>query len=175
MKVIVISGKAQHGKDTLGNYLREILEKNGKSAFLIHYADYLKMLAVNVYRWNGEKDEYGRGILQKVGDKMRAKNPNYFVDKVLEIAYDFQDEMDYLIIPDGRLPQEVDIMKEHFDTLSVRINREFHNPLMTREQLSHVTETAMDKYPFDYVFKTTDLDSVKETAQEIYNILKKEE
>lgn len=175
MKVIVISGKAQHGKDTLGNYLREILEEKGKKAFIIHYADYLKMLATNVYRWNGEKDEKGREILQKTGDKMRKKNPDYFVEKVLEILKDFNDEMDYAIIPDGRLPIEVDVMKNHFDCLSIRINREFHNPLMTREQLTHITETAMDNYSFDHVFTTTDLDSVKETAQKIFQILVEKE
>lgn len=174
MKVIVISGKAQHGKDTLGNYLRDILEDKGKKSFIIHYADYLKMLATNVYRWNGEKDEKGREILQKTGDKMREKNPRYFVEKVLDILEDFEDEMDYAIIPDGRLPIEVDLMKENFDCLSIRINREFHNPLMTREQLSHITETAMDKYNFDYIFQTTDLDSVKEVAYKISEILGEE-
>lgn len=175
VKVIVISGKAQHGKDTLANYLREILEDNGKKAFIIHYADYLKMLATHVYQWNGEKDERGREILQKVGDKMRAKNIGYFVEKVLNIIEDFKDEMDYIIIPDGRLPLEINIMKDFYDGLSIRINREYHNPLMTREQQAHITETALDEFSFDYSFTTTDLESVKETAQKIFTILNEKE
>ena len=69
MKYISISGGAGHGKDTLANKLKNILEKEGKRVFIIHYADYLKMVATQVYKWNGLKDAKGRDLLQKLGDR----------------------------------------------------------------------------------------------------------
>ena len=65
MKCISISGPAGHGKDTLANKLKTLLEAKGKKVFIIHYADYLKMVATQVYNWNGLKDEVGRDVLQK--------------------------------------------------------------------------------------------------------------
>ncbi|WP_322459555.1 hypothetical protein [Clostridium perfringens] len=48
MKCVSISGRAGHGKDTLALKLKEILEGKGKKVFIIHYADYLKMVATQV-------------------------------------------------------------------------------------------------------------------------------
>ena len=63
-KIILISGKAQNGKDTVADILMEQLE--GKSIKLA-YADYLKLICRKYFGWNGEKDVKGRSTLQFVG------------------------------------------------------------------------------------------------------------
>ena len=42
MRVIAISGKAESGKDTTAQELRNILEENNKKVMIIHFADVLK-------------------------------------------------------------------------------------------------------------------------------------
>lgn len=101
MKVICISGKAQHGKDTTATMLKEMLEKNGKNVIIAHFADLLKYICKTYFGWDGQKDERGRHILQYVGtDVIRAKSPNYWADFIVNFFSMFQDEWDYVILPD---------------------------------------------------------------------------
>ena len=43
-KVIVVSSKANHGKDTFANIFKEYATQNGDKVLITHYADYLKMV-----------------------------------------------------------------------------------------------------------------------------------
>lgn len=42
MKVILISGKARHGKDTTAGFLKNALEADGSSVLVAHYGDLVK-------------------------------------------------------------------------------------------------------------------------------------
>lgn len=42
MKIVCISGKAQHGKDTTAKLLEEILEAQGNRVLIVHYGDLVK-------------------------------------------------------------------------------------------------------------------------------------
>ena len=44
MKVICISAKARHGKDTAAEIMIEYLEMQGKKVLITHFADLLKYL-----------------------------------------------------------------------------------------------------------------------------------
>lgn len=48
MKVITISAKAEHGKDTAAYILREKFENEGKRTIIIHFADLLKYLCKTI-------------------------------------------------------------------------------------------------------------------------------
>lgn len=81
MKILLISGKAQHGKDTTAGMLKEQLESDGYRVLIAHYADLLKFICRQYFDWNGEKDEAGRHTLQYVGtDIIRKEHPDYWVD-----------------------------------------------------------------------------------------------
>lgn len=151
MKCITISGGAGHGKDTLANQIKMEVKKQGKKAFIIHYADYLKMIATQVYGWNGEKDEEGRTLLQKLGDKMRAKNKTILIDELIKILLLAEDEFDVALIADARLPEEIDYLKGYWNSvISIHVNRvDFENTLTDRQK-GHKTETALKDYIFDY-------------------------
>ena len=62
MKVILISGKAQNGKDTVAGSLHKALVNDGKRVLVTHYADLLKYICRNYFGWDGNKDEKGRQI-----------------------------------------------------------------------------------------------------------------
>ena len=58
-KVILISGKARSGKDTLAKVLGDYLKEQGKDVLITHYADSLKYICETVFKWDGKKDEKG--------------------------------------------------------------------------------------------------------------------
>ena len=84
MKLIIpISGKAQHGKDTAAKILKEKLEDEGYRVLIMHYADYLKFGCTTYLGWDGQKDDYGRTLLQQVGtNQMRHQYPDFWVENV---------------------------------------------------------------------------------------------
>ena len=174
MQIILISGKAQNGKDSFAKILKEKLEKYNNKVLITHYGDPVKFLATNLFNWNGEKDEYGRTLLQKVGtDIVRTQKPNYWVDFIIDVLTLFEKEWDYVLIPDVRFVNEVERYGNKWNTTTVRVNRlNFENNL-TYEQKEHPSETELDNYCFDYVVNAeSGLDKLeKEVDKFIYWIL----
>jgi hypothetical protein len=151
MKVVCISGKAQHGKDTTAGFMKEALEADGYKVLIAHYGDLVKYICTKFFNWNGEKDTYGRSLLQRVGtDVIRNKKPNYWVKFICDMLSFFPSEWDYVLIPDSRFPNEVDYLRYiGFDVTHIRVIREnFVSPL-TEEQQKHPSETALDNVKAD--------------------------
>lgn len=167
MKVVLISGKARHGKDTFAEMVRQKLVAKGHRVLVTHYADLLKYVCKTFFGWNGEKDEAGRQILQYVGtDIIREKEPDFWVDFIVRVLKLFPDEWDYVLIPDTRFPNEIDKMRDAgFDVTYLRIIRpEFDNGL-TGEQKSHKSETALDHIKADiYLINAGTLEELENNA-----------
>lgn len=151
MKIICISGKAGSGKDTVAGIMEKRLEEQGKRVLVTHNADLLKYICISFFGWNGEKDEHGRSLLQQVGTgAVRSRNPDYWVDFLIDMFAMFGDNWDYVLIPDCRFPNEIDkLIKTGFDVTSVLIMRPDLHSSLTAEQRSHVSETSMDGYSFN--------------------------
>lgn len=173
MKVITISAKAQHGKDTTAEFFKEIAENNGEKVLIVHYADYLKYLCKEWFGWDGVKDEKGRSILQKVGtDLARNNHPDIWVNVIVESLKAFGQEYDYVLIPDCRFPNEIAVMKNNFDTTSLRVTRMGFKSNLTNEQKNHISEIALDDYCFDYRINTVSgLDALRNRVKGFYNYL----
>lgn len=161
MKVICISGKARHGKDTAANYMKKKLELSGKKVLIAHYADLLKYICKTFFGWNGVKDENGRQILQYVGtDVIREQAPDYWVDFIISILEMFYKNWDYVLIPDCRFQNEVKRLRElDFDVTSIKIVRDNFISELTEEQKKHTSEVAMDNFNFDFVIHNKDMGS----------------
>jgi len=146
MKVICISGHAQHGKDTVSQIMRKALLGYGQRVLVIHNADLLKFMCKQLFSWDGNKDEHGRTLLQYVGtDVVRNKKPNFWIDFIAEVLELFNGEWDYVLIPDCRFPNEVDVLKDRgFDVIHVSVMRDNYDNGLTEEQRSHPSETALD-------------------------------
>lgn len=155
MKVILVSGKAQNGKDTVANFLHSELTSDGKRVLVTHYADLLKYICRNYFGWDGNKDEAGRQMLQYVGtDVIRKQNPTLWVDFVAMILKYFHENWDYVIIPDCRFPNEVTTMIENgFDTIHLRVVRDNFESSLTVEQQQHPSETALDDVEPDFYIR----------------------
>ena len=175
MKVILLSSKARHGKDSTATILKELLESDDKKVLVCHYADLLKYICKTFFGWNGNKDDQGRSILQQVGtDIIRRQNPNYWVNFISGFLKMFPDKWDYTIIADCRFPNEIEQMKlDGWDTIAVRINRLNYISPLTDNQLTHPSETALDNYQFDYYIDSeSGLGNLTIEVAKLYNYIK---
>lgn len=146
MKIICISGKAQHGKDSTAKILKEALEADGHKVLIAHYADLLKYICKQYFGWDGKKDDAGRHTLQYVGTNIiRQKDPDYWVRFIASLLRLFPDEWDYVLIPDLRFPNELSYLKDiDFDVTHLRVVRDDYVSPLTPEQQAHPSETALD-------------------------------
>ena len=153
MKVICISGHAGNGKDHTASCMYDELTNQGCNTLITHYADLVKYVCKSMFGWNGEKDAEGRHLLQYVGtDVVRAQEPDYWVDFIISILKLFKDEWDYVLIPDTRFPNEINKLKEEgFDAIHVRVIRPDYDNGLSEEAKAHISETALDNIPCDYL------------------------
>lgn len=148
MKVICISGKAGHGKDTAAQFLKEQLELGENRVLVAHYGDLVKYVCKTFFDWNGVKDEAGRELLQTIGtDIVRAEDPDYWVRFIADMLRFFGTLVDYVLIPDTRFYDEIEyLIKSGFDVTHMRIIRDGYVSDMPEEQQNHESETALDDY-----------------------------
>lgn len=171
-KIILISGKAGHGKDSLAKMLSNQLEELGYKVSIDHFARYLKDMCKIYAGWNGEKDEYGRKLLQEIGtDIIRYKLELYdfHVNRICEDIKICQKYFDYVIIPDCRFPNEIELPKILFENqvISIRVNRTNYETNLTVEQQNHLSETALDDHKFDYTIEAKDLGELEIKSKNI--------
>ena len=171
MKVVCISAKARHGKDTFAEMLKEHLETSGNRVLIAHFADLVKYVCEKFFAWDGVKDEKGRTLLQYVGtDVVRTQRPSYWVDFIVSILQLFPDEWDYVLIPDCRFPNEFECFRDaNMDAALIRVHRTNFESDLTPEQANHESETAMDNYPHVDIFVDNNgtLQYLSNKAQEI--------
>ena len=160
MKVIAISGKAESGKDTIAKEIKYLLEEQNYKVMIIHFADVLKFVCRQYFDWDGQKDDYGRSLLQQVGTEMREKNnPNMWVNITKELIRGIGAEFDWVLVPDTRFKEEINMLNEYFDCTSIRVLRQDidfygmasdHINHLTNEQRAHKSECDLDDYKFDH-------------------------
>ncbi len=172
MKVIMISGKARHGKDTLASYMKKDLEKNNHKVCIMHFSNYIKYLLYYYFGWDGNEDNKPRSLMQELGTDVireKMKKEMFFIDRTIEDIEILSNYYDIFIISDVRLPKEFEYIKNKFpDTIKININRiNFVNELSSDEK-KHVTETALDNYDeYDYKVINTTLEKLEEDAIKI--------
>lgn len=161
-KIIIISAKARHGKDSLADYLKVQLENKGQKVVIMHFASYIKSYLVNYYGWDGvSKDEYWRTKLQLLGTdiiKEKLNMKNFHAKRIAEDIQIIQNDVDYVIISDCRFKDELYYMKAMFpyNTTSVKVIRLGFESELTDEQKLHRSETDMDNMELDYTICTKD-------------------
>jgi hypothetical protein len=158
----LIAGKARHGKDQTALFLKEKLQQKGNKVLIAHYGDLVKFICEKYFDWNGEKDEKGRSLLQWIGtDVVREINPNYWVDFIVSVLSMFENEWDYVLIPDVRFKNELN-WDENWNTISLRVNRLNFESELTLEQKNHPSETDLDNAYFDYeIYSDSGLDKLE--------------
>lgn len=172
MKIFVIGGKAQSGKNTFGEYLREELKDYGYRPCVMHITAPLYSYAENYFDWDRNEDEKPREFLQKMGieiiqEKLGLKN--FLLDRLYEDIHILSEFFDAFIITDARLINEFEsIRKEYSDVVTIKLERANVTPTLTEEEQNHITETELDSYKnFDYIIENQKLEDLKDSAIEI--------
>jgi hypothetical protein len=150
-KVIVVSGKANSGKDTTIDFMIEYLESIGKNCVKMAFAKYLKDLCVDHLGWNGEKDEEGRDMLQYVGtDQIRVKLGwnEFHCNRVCEDIKIVEDVYDYVFICDARFENELYFTHSKFPVrfMDLLITNPNLVSTLDAKQLSHKSENGLGNY-----------------------------
>ncbi len=153
MRIIAISGYAGHGKDTVAQMMYDRLTELGNSVLIAHYADLVKYICGTFFDWDGEKDVYGRHLLQYIGtDVVRSRDPDYWVRFIADMMDFFGDNWDFVLIPDTRFPNEITKLREAGYTVDhLRVVRPNYDGVLTEEQKRHPSETALDGVDPDHV------------------------
>lgn len=156
MRVILISGCAQNGKDTIAKMMKSYLEDvMGYGVLITHYADLLKFVLKEFFEWDGKKDKAGRHLLQSVGtDVVRKQDENFWVDYVIKITT-MLNLWDYVIIPDVRFENEVERWKcTNVEQIThIHVERPDFSNNLTEEQRSHSSEAGISEIKPDFCIR----------------------
>ena len=144
MRLIVgISGKAQVGKDTIGDYL---VRKYGFEK--LGFAIYLKSLATKVFGWNGQKDGKGRQLLQDLGQTIRHYDEEFWLRPVVNYVMSNMDR--HMVVTDVRHINEASTI-QNLGGYLIRIERKDRD---LGQLGGHESEIALDFYTkFDLVIQ----------------------
>lgn len=173
MIIFNVSGKAESGKNTVCEMIKEICESNNLKVCNLLFANRIKQYAKDYFGWDGREETKPRELLQNIGtDVIRNKlnNPNFHVNSVVQDIEVLSEYFDVFVISDLRFENEDVIIKEKFNNkaCSIRVNRGNHKSKLTEEQLNHQSEIALDNYDkFDYT-----IDNSKELKDLYLNVLK---
>jgi hypothetical protein len=150
-KLIILSGKARSGKDTVFNYIKDYYKSENVIAvsFAYYLKDYLKRMDLF------DEGEKPRSLMQQFGASLKEKfGYDFLIKRTLEDIEVFREKYDVIVVTDARLKKEVFALKEKYpDSIFIRIVRNSCNDL-TDEQKMDITETDLDDYEaFDYVLE----------------------
>lgn len=173
-KIYLICGKARNGKDTVAGFLKKFYENNNKKVIYSRAGKYIKFYAMEMTDWNGSEENKPRELLQKLGtDIIRNKlnKSEMFIERQLDDIEIYSYFYDAIIVPDIRLPREIDSVREKFkNVIVIKVNRiNFETDLDNSEQ-KHITETAMDNY--DKIDYSIINDTIEDLEKDIYKIYK---
>lgn len=171
MHIWLISGKAQHGKDSVADILSEKLRGKTIKASL---GDNLKYILKKYFGWDGKKDEEGRQLLQDIGTNKIRKElgwETFHVERLCQELRIVENIYEHVFIPDVRFQNEIYYIRAIFpyNTTTIRVNRpNFKSPL-TPEQQNHISETDLDDFKFEYYIMNDK--TLEDLSQEIDNKL----
>ncbi len=176
MKIFLVSGKARHGKDTIGNFIEEYCKENNIKVCRTQIAKYLKMYIKDYFGWDGSEETKPRTLLQELGtDVIRGKmnKPYFFANRTVEDLEILSNFFDVAVITDIRVPLEIESIKEKFnDVVVIKVERINYESEMTKEQQNHKIENSMNDYnDYDYILTNDTLDQLQE---DVIEVLKKE-
>lgn len=174
-KIIAISGKAESGKDTFAELIVKNINNIDKryEILRINFADQLKHDLSKYFDIPTNKGSVSyRDMMQFVGtDVVRKRQPNFWVNNVVNKIYLYDSMFDIALISDARFINEMDLLQEcadqhGYDFISMRIQRAKHSNRLTDEQRQHSSETNLDDYDFDYFINNNrDIITLNNTAK----------
>ena len=178
MKIILIGGKANSGKDSTAEYIDEYYRSRGLDVVNIQIAYYIKMYAKQIAKWDGDNETKPRQLLQDLGTELIRKQIDeyFFIKRIIQDIDIYSRYFDIITISDGRLPEEFASIKLAFpETVTVHVTRPGYVSHLTKDQKAHVTEALVDDIEYDYdIVNDGTLDDLQKKAIELVQQIEKE-
>lgn len=172
-KIFVLSGKANSGKDTTAEFIDNYVKLKGYKVVNLQFSSYIKMYAKKISGWDGSEDSKPRTLLQQLGtDIIRNKIDNYlFINRIIEDIKVYSYYFDVITISDGRLPEELDGIKNAFKKVyRLRVERPDFKSSLNEKELKHKTEVALNSYD-DYEYKIINDGTLEELNEKVKKIV----
>ena len=84
MRLFIIGGKANVGKNTLAKYIKEYYDKNNEKSIITEYSKYIKLISNEMIDWIDKKNK-PRKFLQDLGEEYRKIiDPYVFINRMKE-------------------------------------------------------------------------------------------
>jgi hypothetical protein len=178
MKIILIGGKANSGKDSTAEYIDNYYRDKGLDVVNIQIAYYIKMYAKQIAMWDGDNETKPRQLLQDLGTELIRKQIDeyFFIKRILQDIDVYSRYFDVITISDGRMPEEFEEIKKAYpETISLHIIRPGYVSHLTKNQKAHVTEALVDTIEYDYdIVNDGTLDDLQKKAIELIQTIEKE-
>lgn len=171
MKIFIISGKAETGKNKVATLLKEIYEKKNKKTINVAYASYLKEYAKNILNWDGNENKKPRDFLQHLGVEIIKKqiDDKMLIRRIIEDIKVYSNYFDVVTISDARFKEEIEDIKNNFnDVISIHILEKENS--LTALQKKHITEIALDGYQ-NYDYEISNNGTIDELKKELEKII----
>ena len=178
MKIILIGGKANTGKDSTAEFIDEYYRSRGLDVVNIQIAYYIKMYAKEIAKWDGDNETKPRQLLQDLGTELIRKQIDeyFFIKRIIQDIDIYSRYFDIITISDGRLPEEFASIKLAYpETVTVHVTRPGYVSHLTKDQKAHVTEALADEIEYDYdIVNDGTLDDLQKKAIELVQTIEKE-
>ena len=178
MKIILLGGKANSGKDSTAEYIDEYYRSRGLDVVNIQIAYYIKMYAKQIAHWDGDNETKPRQLLQDLGTELIRKQIDeyFFIKRILQDIDIYSRYFDVITISDGRLPEEFASIKVAYpETVTVHVTRPNYNSRLSKKQKEHVTESLVDDIEYDYdIVNDGTLYDLQKKAIELVQMIEKE-
>lgn len=140
--IVLVSGKAGSGKDTVAMMAAEYMAARDKQVLITHFADELKDMCRKCFYWDGIKDEYGRSLLQRVGSAYRSIDQDFWVRSTANLIRHINP--DVAIVADARYDNEI-LFWEHrgYRTYHIHVDRKEYDSKLTHKQQAHESENGI--------------------------------
>lgn len=164
MKIFLVAGKASSGKGEVARMIKEFYIYRKEESVITSYSKYIKSLTMELTDWDGTDSDKPRKFLQELGDKIRAKNPDFFVENMLKDISVYEDLVQNVIISDVRMPNEIEMIRDNYDNVyAIYVENQFAQSPLSLEEQMHITETALENYDdFDYTIANDNLTTLRD-------------
>ncbi len=176
-KIYMLAGKARHGKDTTGEFIKEYYEKLGKKVVTLQLSSPLKYYANKVLGWDGNEATKPREFLQKVGtDIIRGQiDEKFLIKRLISDIKVLSYFCDIIIVTDVRIPIEFEDTETEFNNVvKILVRRTNFETELTGKEQKHLTETALDTYSdYDFIIENdSTLESLKSKVEKLLEVNK---
>ncbi len=174
MKIFLISGSTESGKNEVARLIKEYYIYNYKKCAITGFGKYIKNFVSELTDWDGNMLTAKISDFQMIGKKIREINPDFLIDNMIKDMSVYEGFVDNVIISDVMLPREIDALKNVFDEVySINVENQFKQSDLTVSELIDLTEIALDNYSdFDYNVVNENLDVLKEKIFKIMEEIK---